>query len=178
MKLNPREQILISVIRAMVLLGGSWLFGGTLWGRWRELQRTVTAKQRELAGMEAAIRSKPEWQREAGQLREGLGPQKPLEQMSDLLKRLDQAGATAGVQISARRPAPVVDHGTYRELPVQCSFDATTESLVRFLYTLQTGEGLVSIEQLQVAGRPDNPSLLRCELHLRALGGRGGKATP
>ena len=72
---------------------------------------------------------------------------------------------------------PAVEKDVYRELPVQCTFEATIDSLVKFLHGIQSGAGFMSVEQLQVAGRPDNPSILRCDIHVRALASKTGEKT-
>jgi len=66
------------------------------------------------------------------------------------------------------------DKGVYRVLPVQCTVEATTESLVKFLFALQTGAGFMSVEQLTLSPRPENPGILRCEIQVRALSVKQG----
>ena len=176
MTLNQREQILVSAVAGLVVLFATYLAGAALAERWREQSRKIVSRQRELASMQAAIRSRPQWLAQTEQLRQGLHRQQRFEQMSDLLKQLEDIGKTAGVVISARRPLPLVEHGDYRELAVQCSFEAGIQSLVQFLFALQTESGLITVEQLQLAPRPDNISILRGDIQLRALTERGGKA--
>ena len=177
MTMNRREQILAGLVLGLFIIAGTWVGGVSLAERWQTITRKLANRQRELAAIRTAIEHKPEWLREAERLRQGIGQQEQhFEQMSDVLKQLDEIGNASGVLISTRRPLPVVEHGTYRELPIQCAFEATTESLVRFLYALQTGTGFMAVEQLQVAPRPDNLSILRGEIQLRALTGQRAKA--
>jgi len=70
----------------------------------------------------------------------GQGEQR-FAQPSDVLKKLEEVGAAAGILISSRQPLLAVDKDNYRELPVKCRFEATTESLVKFLYGLQRVPG-------------------------------------
>ncbi len=178
MTLNQREQILISVIAGIVVIGGTWGVGAVLAQRWRETRSQLSARRREVSSMQTAIGQKSQWQGEVERLRQGLGQQQQaLNQMSDLLKRIDEVGVASGLVISSRRPQPVAERGAYRELPLQCAFEATTESLVRFLYALQTGASVISVDQLQVAPRPDNSGLLRGEIQLRALTSRAAKGS-
>lgn len=178
MTLNRREQILITVIAGIVVLGGTWGVGASLAQRWRDTRNQVSTRRRELTAMRVAIGQKSQWQGEVERLRQGLGQQEQaLNQMSDLLKRIDEVGAASGIIISSRRPQPVAERGAYRELPLQCAFEATTESLVRFLYALQTGASVISVDQLQVAPRPDNSGILRGEIQLRALTSRAVKGS-
>jgi Tfp pilus assembly protein PilO len=176
MTLSQREQTLVSVIAGLAVLFGTWAAGAALAERWRGQSRKILSRQRELAAMQAAICNRPQWLAETEQLRQGLRRQLRFEQMSDLLKQIEDIGKTAGVVISARRPLPLVEHGGYRELAVQCSFEAGIQSLVQFLFALQTETGLITVEQLQIAPRPDNISILRGDIQLRALTERSGKA--
>ncbi len=176
MTLNQREQILVGAIAGLAVLFGTWAAGAALANRWREQSHKILSRQRELASMQAAIRSRPQWVAQTEQLRQGLRQQQRFEQMSDLLKQLEDVAKSAGIAISARRPLPTEEHGGYRELAVQCSFEASIQSVVQFLFALQTETGLITVEQLQLAPRPDNVSILRGDIQLRALSERGGKA--
>jgi hypothetical protein len=40
---------------------------------------------------------------------------------------------------------------------------------VKFLFALQTGAGFMSVEQLTLSPRPENPGILRCEIQVRAF---------
>jgi Tfp pilus assembly protein PilO len=177
MTLNQREQTLVGAIAGLAVLFGTWAVGAALAERWKEQSRKIVSRQRELVSIQAAIRNRPQWLAQTEQLRQGLRRQQRFEQMSDLLKQVEDTGKTAGVVISARRPLPLVEQGNYRELAVQCSFEAGIQSLVQFLFALQTETGLITVEQLQLAPRPDNISILRGEIQLRALTERGGKAS-
>jgi len=73
------------------------------------------------------------------------------------------------VQISSSRPMLEEDKGVYRVLPEQLAVEATTDSLVRFLFALQTAAGFVSVEQLQITPRTENQGILRCDIQVRAL---------
>ena len=100
-----------------------------------------------------------------------------FEMTSDVLKKISEIGQTTGVVIQSQRPMPAEEKDSYRVLPVQCTFEASTEALVKFLHGLQFEAGFMSVEQLQVAGRPDNPSILRCDIHVRALASKTGEKT-
>jgi len=76
------------------------------------------------------------------------------------------------VVVSTRREMPVEDKGLYVVLPAVFTVEANTDSLVKFLFALQTGAGFISVEQLRVNPRPENPSILRCDIQVRALSGK------
>lgn len=174
MKINKREQLLLGVTISLVVLGLTYVLAAPLWRRWNALGGQLRNKQTERKAMADYIAQRPQWEQEYAKLRATLGQSDVrYAQTSDVLKKIEEVGATAGIQINARRPLPMVDQGVYRELPVQCSFEAGTDSLVKFLHALQFGSGFVSVEQLQIYPRADNPGLLRCDIQIRALAGKG-----
>lgn len=173
MALNKRERVLLVTTITILAVGGNWFLVAPLARNWGTLQRNLANQRRELAAIRATIEREPEWKTEAEKLRAGLGQRAGrIEQPSDVVKRIEEAGSASGVQITSRRQMPTVERDVYRELPVQCSIDAKIDSLVKFLYELQTGSGLMSVEQLNVAQRADSPSILRCDIQIRALSGK------
>mgnify|MGYP003335324032 FL=1 len=160
----------------IVLVVGSWAVFLPLIRNWKRLGGDVTVAQRELDGYRQTIKTEPEWRGEYDKLRAQLGAKiESFEQTSDVLKKVEEVGAQAGVVISQRRELPKTDRGVYRELPVQCRVEATTESLVKFLYALRTGSGFVSVEQMQVVTQGNNSSVLRCDFVIHALAGKSEK---
>ena len=171
--MNKRERILLGATVVMVVLGLNYLLVTPLWRRWRAVQGELKSQRLETDGMQGQIARQPQWQKEYDTLRQSLGHgEQRFSQPSDVLKKIEEVGASAGILINARQPKPAVDKGNYRELPVQCSFEATTEALVKFLYGLQTGAGFINVEQLQIFPRTDNPAILRCDIQIRALAGK------
>lgn len=176
MALSKREQSLLIVTVAVVVAVVSWLLLLPLWRAWQRLGREQEVARREWEAYRATIAREPEWRAEYDKLREQLGQKiEQFEQTSDVLKKIEEVGAAAGVVISQRRELPKADRGVYRELPVQCRVEATTESLVKFLYALRTGSGFVSVEQLQVVTQSGNSSVLRCDFVIHALAGKSEK---
>jgi Tfp pilus assembly protein PilO len=176
MTLNRREQTLAAAVAGLVLLLVTYGVGAAMAAHGRETSRKITARQRELASVQAAIRSRPEWLAQTEHLRQGLRRQQHFEKEFDLLKQIEDTSKAAGVSISGRRELLPVDHGNYREMAVQCSFEAGIQSLVQFLFALQTETGLITVEQIQIAPRPDNVSILRGDIQVRAVTERQGKA--
>ena len=93
---------------------------------------------------------------------------------SDVEKKIVEVATSSGIQLTSRRSMTVEDKGVYRVFPVQCGVEATTDSLVHFLFSLQTAAGFMSVEQLQVAPKPENPNILRCDILVRALTSKMG----
>jgi len=176
MALSKREQALAILTVVVLVSVGSWLLFLPLWRAWQRFGTERHVAQRELEAYRATIAQEPEWQAEYDRLRAQLGQKmEQFEQTSEVLKKIEEVGAAAGVVISQRRELTKTDRGVYRELPVQCRVEATTEALVKFLYALRTGSGFVSVEQLQVVTQSGNSSVLRCDFVIHALAGKSEK---
>lgn len=173
MALNKRERTLLGLTITVVVVGANWLVLTPLTMRWRGMERKLKDRQETLAVIKATLVRAPEWQQDYDQLRQRVGQTtQQFHQTSDVLKKIEEVGAATGILISSRRPLPAVEKDMYRELPVTCTFEATVEALVKFLHGIQTGSGFMSVESLQVSGKPDNPSILRCDIQIRALAGK------
>ena len=172
MTLKRRERMLLFATIALLAVGGTYLAFLPLWRAYHQLGGTLQNQQRELAGYKATIGHLPEWQREYAALRGRVGQQmESFQQMSDVLKKIEEVAQTSSVIISTRKSLLEVDRGAYIELPVQCRFEATTESLVKFLYALRTGSGFVSFEKPEILSQPSS-NVLRCDILIHALAGR------
>jgi Tfp pilus assembly protein PilO len=175
MKMNPRERML-SVLTVLVIVSlGTYVFGGWLHQSFQSARRKTGMQQRELEGIRATLAREPEWQQQYDQLRQSIGTGEQFSQTSDVLKKIGEMSTQSGVAISGLNPLPPNDRDLYRELPVECSFEASLETLVRFLVALRTSGNLMSIQQLRVAPRLDKPALLRCEIQIRAITGKTEK---
>ena len=166
--------MLVITITAIVL-GLNYFLIVPLARSWGETGNKLNRQRRELAGMKGVIAQKSQWQKEYDELKQSLGQRSErFDHVSDVMSKINQVAGSSGVIISVRRPMPEEDKGLYRVLPVQCSIEANIDSLVHFLFELQTGAGFVSVEQLRVTPRPENPSILRCDIQVRALAGKLG----
>ena len=173
MALKKREQLLLGVTVAVVVVGANYLLAAPLSRKWTGLEKQLKDRQETLAVIKATLLREPAWQAEYDQLRQRVGQTtQQFQQTSDVLKKIEEVGAATGIIISNRRPMPAVEKDVYRELPVQCTFEATIDSLVKFLHGIQSGAGFMSVESLQISGKPDNPSILRCDIQIRALAGK------
>lgn len=175
MKITKRERSLLVITITAIVLGLNYFLIVPLVRSWGETGNKLSRQRRELAGMKSIVAQKAQWQKEYDELKQSLGQRSErFEHASDVMTKINQVAGSSGVIISLRRPMPEEDKGLYRVLPVQCAIEANTESLVKFLFALQTGAGFVSVEQLRITPRPENPSILRCDIQVRALAGKLG----
>lgn len=169
MALNKRERTLLIATITLVVLGLNSLLVAPLFGKWRSLRVRLNSQRVELDGMQAAVARKAEWQTSYDALGHNLKQSQTFGTASDVLKKIDEVGGSAGILIQSRRMLRVETRDVYRDLPVQCNFESTIESLVKFLYGLQTASGFMTVESLAVTAKADNSNILRCDIQIRAL---------
>jgi Tfp pilus assembly protein PilO len=175
MKITKRERGLLGITVTVIAVGINYLLVIPMVRSWRETGDKFAAQQRELGVIQATIQHEEQWRKEYDQLKRSLGEHtESFQETSDVLKKIEEVATGSGVQITSRRTLLEEDKGVYRVLPVQCAVEATTDSLVKFLFALQTGAGFMSVEQLQVSPRPDNTGVLRCDIQVRALAAKQG----
>jgi len=174
MALNKRERVLLSTTITLIVLGVNYLLLVPLTHRWGSLREQLSSKRRELKEDEAFIQRAPQWQKEYDELRGKANQQSVrFQQASDVSKKIEELRSASGILIKDTRTMSIVERDVYRELPVQCNnIEATAETLVKFLYAVQTSPEFMSIEELTVTPQPDNPRLLRCTIRLQALMGK------
>jgi Tfp pilus assembly protein PilO len=175
MKITKRERVLIGFTVTVITVGINYLLVIPLMRSWREAGAKFATERRELGVVQSTIQREPQWRKEYDQLKHSLGAHtESFQETSDVLKKIEEVATGSGVQITSRRTLLEEDKGVYRVLPVQCAVEASTESLVKFLFALQTGAGFMSVEQLQVSPRPENTGILRCDIQVRALAAKQG----
>ena len=177
MALNKREKILVAATISVIVIGGHYLLMSPLTKRWDEVNGKLKSQAQLLDGMKATLAREPEWRKDYEDLKAKVGGEttQQFQQTSDVLKKIQELSGSTGIAISNLRPLSTAEKDLYRELPVQCTFEATIDSLVKFLHGLQTSSGFMSVEELKVSGKPDNPSILRCDIQVRALAGKSSE---
>lgn len=177
MAVTKRERNLLVITVTAIILGVNYFVVVPLLRNWRSAGDRLRTQQQLLAVMEATIDHEKQWQTQYDQLKQSLGQRaESFQQSSDVGKKILDVAKSSGVQISSSRPMAEEDKGVYRVLPEQVALEATTDSLVRFLFELQTAAGFISVEQLQVTPRTENQSILRCDIQVRALAAKTVRA--
>ncbi len=169
MAINKRERRLLITTITLVVLGVNYFLATQLIAKWRPLRAQVASKRRELEGMQAMIAHKAEWQKSFDDLKHNLKQGQTFESANDVSKKIQEVGGDAGILIQSSRPLKEESKDVYRELPVQCQFEADVASLVTFLWGLQSASGFMTVETLNVAAKTENSSVLRCDIQVRAL---------
>lgn len=177
MALNKRELKLLIITSAVVVVGVNVFLFSPLLENWQKLGRDLSDRRRELTTVEATIARVPEWRQSYDALGRNLKQSERFETPTDVIKKVDEVGAAAGILTKTKRPLKEEEHDVYHEWPVQYNFDTTVESLVKFLHGLQTSSGFMTVEQLDITTRPDNSGVLGGVIQIRALAAKEGKSS-
>ena len=178
MKLSQRERYLLYATILVGVILVSWLLLLPLVRSCRSLGDQRLALQQQLEQYEATVARKPLWQQEYEALRGNLGERtEQYEQMSEVLQKIEEVAKASGVNLTTRSGLSPKDRGVFVEFPASCRLEATTESLVRFLFALRTGSGFVSVQKLDITAQPKS-NVLTCDIEIRALAGKSKRTSP
>ena len=176
MNITKRERRLFAITITVIALVLNYVLVVPLLRSWRDTGDRLKTEQQQLTVIQATIQHGPQWRKQYDELRLSLGQRtESFQKVSDVEKTILEVATSSGVQLTSRTSMTEEDKGVYRVLPERCSVEATTPSLVKFLFALQTGAGFMSIEQLQISPRPENPGILRCDIQVRALAAKLGR---
>ena len=175
MALNKRELKLLMLTITTVMVGVNLFLFPALLARWQKLGRDLNDRRRELTTAEATIAHAPEWRRSYDALGRNLKQAERFATPTDVIKKVDEVVSATGILTQSKQTLKEEERDVYHEWPVQYKFAATVESLVKFLYGLQTSSGFMTVEQLDVTTRSDNSGSLNCVIQIRALTAKEGK---
>lgn len=152
MNLSRRELFLAFATGTILLLGVSYLLGAPAIARWRGAaeQRQQLADQRKIA--QRLIAQRGEWAQRLEQQRAGIpvhGAQDPVSAV--LLKRIEQLASENGLTLSRVQPDKEKSIGDLYELAIDCAWEGTLETLVRFLYAVQKQGAILDLRQLTIS---------------------------
>lgn len=178
MVLNKREQTLLWFVVVTVFVAGNWLLVAPLVDNARKREDEIAVQRGTLERIRRIVEEDgPRWRAEYEQLQSSVGERTSVfSNTSDVLKKVEDVGTECGLTVPVKKSLAAVERDVYRELPVQCTLEGSLEAMVRFLYTMQTAAGMVSVEQIQIYPvRPSEPSQLKCDLVVVALASKSGK---
>lgn len=164
MTLSQRERWLGLVALFVVLFG---LVGFTARGRidhWRHVLGERRVAEAEQLRMKALIAQRDRWRSLYAELKDLLPVFAPDRQVdTHWLGLMDRLAVRHGVSILRRQVGVEQPVGEVFELPIEVrEWDGTLESMLRFLYDLQSEGAMLDVRQMLVRPRDaDNPEILR-----------------
>ena len=161
MKLSRREMVLGLLTVSAVLLAAAALLIRPKIAEWRELRAKQRAVREEIAADKRLVHSREEWEKRLAELSEQLqqfGPQRETEVY--FLSLMDKLASQNGIRILKHRAGEEEKAGDIYELPIECQqWEGTLDSLVHFLFDLQSHGAMLDIHQLLV--KPKQAGVLR-----------------
>ncbi len=162
MTLNPRERKLAIGALAALLVGAAYWIGEPRLTEWRETSRIEEALHGRKMIAEHLLNQREELDERMSALREIL-PRHSMETdvTAQLLRGLQQTADEHDLQLLRREPEPERQIGELYELSITCTWEGGLDSLVHFLYALQTQGAIVDIKHLTIAPVQGSPAQLR-----------------
>jgi Tfp pilus assembly protein PilO len=176
MAINKRERTLLISTIALVVVGVNYFVVSFLVSKWQPLTNDLANKRRELEAEQTTVAHQKEWQTSYNELKHNLKQSQAFETSNDVLKKIQEVGKISGILMQSSRSLRDEPKELYRELPVQCTFEADWPALVKFLYGVQSAAGFMTVENLSVTAKADSSNILRCDIQVRALASAGEKA--
>ncbi len=166
---SQREKILIIATSVVLFVVVSFFLWKPLFLSWRNTSLLYDSKKLELANVRKTLAQEPEYRQKYKELSDRLKNPGGPTPVPDVLPKLEQFGRDAGVNFRSRTPQPPRDRGGFTEVAVECSMDASIDSLVQFLYQVKTAQELIDVTELKITPTPANASILRADARLVSL---------
>lgn len=170
MGLSKRERwVAIAAVAALLIFVGDRFLLRPFEAR-REAVRSQTEELlEEFARAEAVFqrraRLEPEWR---GMLENGLAGEIG-QQEGRVLDALRRWSEESGLALSSLRPERVTSHGGIEEITFQASGTGRMESVVGFLWRLESSEMPVRVAEMQIGSRREGQDDLSLQLRVSAL---------
>jgi len=91
------------------------------------------------------------------------------EEMASVLSEIEKIGQSAQVYLSDVKPQPIKDRDFYRLLGVEVKFQASMETLSKFIYNLQKSPFLLRVKRLQVNSKGQSSNLLEGTIQINKI---------
>ncbi|HIE10408.1 MAG TPA: hypothetical protein EYP62_02225 [Kiritimatiellae bacterium] len=178
MKITRREMVLGWLTLVVVLAGISFWWGSATLEEWKKTRSRIMEGRKRIEWIERSIRRRPQLERRFAELSRQL-PRYELGQdvTAEILKNLERMARRHGFQLLRREPEKEKDLGDLFQVAVNCSWQGSLESLVHFLYDIQTSGAMFDIDQLTVSPAQGGPGELKGTLKLVVAYTRGSRET-
>ncbi len=176
MKITKRERGILIITVTAIVLGINYFLVVPLLGSWKETGEQLKTKQRILDGMRATIQQKDGWSKEYDCAQKRAWTTDRALQVRLRCREEDPADRNEFGR--SGQCDPPTDGRRQRRL----SSDAGAvhrrgdhRVACEISFCAANGRRFMSVEQLTLAPRPENPSILRCEVQVRALSAKTGR---
>jgi len=165
MKIAPREQRLLGITIAVVLLAISYLMLEPKFKELGEFRTQRVVLKHRLNKAERLLASQGQVEAQLEEFRKGL-PVFPEDKRveAELLQALEKMAAEKGVVLTRREADPEREAGDLYETSITCHWEGDLDSIVNFLFAQQSQGTVSDVRQLTirpVGGRGATPDRLK-----------------
>ncbi len=163
MKMSMREILLGLITLAVALFGGTGLLARSHFQDWKDLRTEEASLLHRISLEQRLVDQRDTWADKLSQMSQLL-PVEPRDRDMDVhwLSVMDRAARKHGVTINKRLAREETQMGDIYELPIECKeWEGDLDSLVHFLFELQSESAMLDIRQLLIKPKPKAPGVLR-----------------
>lgn len=152
MKISKREANMVLLAIAVVLGISTFLFGEARWNEWKEINEAQKRLEEEIAVDERMLEQREEWAEELAELTSQLRTFPPGQQVApQLMEQVNEMARRNGLSLPSQSPEAERPEGHVFELAIRCQFQGSLESLIRFLFALQSAGPHFNVRNITVA---------------------------
>lgn len=166
--ISKREKSLISITVLVIACSIIYIFVvEPLYKKFNELNQQIEIKQVRLTKNLKLMKEKDIITEEFKKYGEKLKVKgSDEEEMASVLSEIERIGKTTGIYLKDVKPQRIKDMSFYKILLVEIKFQADTQNLSKFIYSLQTSASLLKVKRLQVDIKGGESSLLEGTLQI------------
>lgn len=166
---SQREKMLILTAAAVGFVAITALIWGPLLRSWRSTSLQYGQKKEQFKLVQETIAQQSMYEEQYKELHAAMAARQGSAAMPDVLQKVGDLFRNAGINVRSRTPQPERAQRGFTEVPIDYSVEATTESLVRFLYEVKIAQDLMDIPEMKITPAPGNPGTLRADLKVITL---------
>lgn len=152
MNLSTREAVLGVATLAVGLGALTWWGGGAKLKTWHELTRARETLQSKMTIAGKLMARRPQVEARLTELLKDLPRHAPEKDVTaELLKTLETTASENNLTLTRREPEKERAAGELYEVAINCNWEGSLDSLVRFLFAIQSRGAVIDVRQLQVS---------------------------
>lgn len=163
---SQREKILIIAAAVVFFVVVTAILWGPLLRSWRSASNQHNARRQQMKLVEETLAQQAEIETRYEQYRKTLASRSGSTAVPDALQKISALAARSGVNVRARTPQPQREQRGFTEVPIEYSLEASTETLVKFLYEVRVAQDLIDVTDLKIFPSPQKPETLRVEMRV------------
>ncbi|MCA1810156.1 MAG: hypothetical protein ABR497_00120 [Kiritimatiellia bacterium] len=152
MKFSSRELHLTWITGLAALLALTYWMAQPRLEAWLQLREYQQALRDQIMQAERLVAQREEWNGRLRQLHTDITRHPPDRDLSaDYLRKLEQLARASNLTLLQRRAQAEKQFGDLFELVIDCTWEGDLEALVRFIFSLETEETVMDMDELTVS---------------------------